>query len=98
MTAAFWRECGGVRPLCSRRGGHPPRHREVDTLEALLEQSDLVTISVHLNPQTENMIHGDLFDHFKPSAIFVNTSRGKVVNENDLYEALKAGKLRGAAL
>ena len=70
---------------------------KVDTLEALLEQSDLVTISVHLNPQTENMIHGDLFDHFKPSAIFVNTSRGKVVNENDLYEALKAGKLRGAA-
>ena len=69
----------------------------MDTLEALLEQSDLVTISVHLNPQTENMIHGDLFDHFKPSAIFVNTSRGKVVNENDLYEALKAGKLRGAA-
>lgn len=97
MTAAFGVKVVGYDPFVPAEEAIRRGIEKVDTLEALLEQSDLVTISVHLNPQTENMIHGDLFDHFKPSAIFVNTSRGKVVNENDLYEALKAGKLRGAA-
>ena len=97
MTAAFGVKVIGYDPFVSAEEAARRGIEKADTLEALLEQSDLVTISVHLNPQTENMIHGDLFDHFKPSAIFVNTSRGKVVNENDLYEALKAGKLRGAA-
>ena len=97
MTAAFGVKVVGYDPFVPAEEAIRRGIEKADTLEALLEQSDLVTISVHLNPQTENMIHGDLFDHFKPSAIFVNTSRGKVVNENDLYEALKAGKLRGAA-
>ena len=97
MTAAFGVKVVGYDPFVSAEEAARRGIEKVDMLEALLEQSDLVTISVHLNPQTENMIHGALFDHFKPSAIFVNTSRGKIVNENDLYEALKAGKLRGAA-
>lgn len=83
MTAAFGVKVIGYDPFVSAEEAARRGIEKADTLEALLEQSDLVTISVHLNPQTENMIHGDLFDHFKPSAIFVNTSRGKVVNENE---------------
>ena len=43
------------------------------------------------------MISGEVFDHFKPNAIFVNTARGGIVNEDDLYDALVQGKLRAAA-
>ena len=43
------------------------------------------------------VIAGDMFDNFKPGAVLVNASRGGIVNEADLYEALKAGKLRAAA-
>ena len=71
--------------------------KKLDTIEEVLECADLVSISVLLNAETENMIHGELFNHFKKNAVFVNTARGKIVNEDDLYEALKNGKLRGAA-
>jgi D-3-phosphoglycerate dehydrogenase len=43
------------------------------------------------------MISGKMFDHFKPGAILINCARGGVVNEDDLYEALVAGKLKAAA-
>lgn len=97
MKAAFQVQVFGYDPFVSteeaeRRGIH-----KVDQLEELLEMSDLVSINVHLTPETTNMIHGDLFNHFKPNAIFVNTARGKIVNEDDLYDALVAGKLGSAA-
>ena len=68
MTAAFGVKVVGYDPFVSAEEAARRGIEKVDMLEALLEQSDLVTISVHLNPQTENMIHGALFDHFKPSA------------------------------
>lgn len=97
MRAAFQVKVYGYDPFVSaeeaeRRGIH-----KIDTLEELLEISDMVNINVHLTPETTNMISGDLFNHFKPNAIFVNTARGKIVNEDDLYDALAAGKLGGAA-
>ena len=97
MKAAFQVQVYGYDPFVSteeaeRRGIH-----KVDQLEVLLEMSVLVSINVHLTPETTNMIHGDLFNHFRPNAIFVNTARGKIVNEDDLYDALVAGKLGSAA-
>lgn len=43
------------------------------------------------------MISGDLFNHFKPTAVFVNAARGAIIDETDLYNALVAGKLKAAA-
>ena len=48
--------------------------------------------------QTEKMINKDFFKKMKTGAVFINTSRGKVVVEKDLLEACEAGKLMGAAL
>jgi len=70
---------------------------KVDTLEELLERSDLVNINVPLMESTERMISGALFDHFRPGAVFVNAARGAVISEDDLYEALVSGKLKAAA-
>lgn len=72
-------------------------YEKVETVAEVIERADIVNISVPLTPETENLIAGDMFDKFKPNAILVNAARGGIVNEDDLYDALKAGKLRAAA-
>lgn len=68
-----------------------------DTVRELLPQADFVNVSVPLTPETKDLISGDMFDLFKKDAVLVNAARGGIVNEEGLYEALKAGKLRAAA-
>lgn len=68
-----------------------------DTLEEVIRNSDVVNVSISLNPETRDLVSGPVFDWFKPNAVLVNAARGGIVNEQDLYEALKAGKLRAAA-
>ncbi|MHA1929317.1 MAG: 2-hydroxyacid dehydrogenase [Candidatus Thorarchaeota archaeon] len=67
-------------------------------LEALLAESDIVTIHVPLTPETNRMIGKEELYLMKEGSIFINTSRGAVVDENALYNALKNGHLRGAGL
>lgn len=68
-----------------------------NTVEEVLEHSDIVNISVPLTKETRNLIAGDMFNHFKKNAILVNAARGGIVNEEDLYVHLKKGTLRAAA-
>ena len=72
-------------------------YEKVETVDEVIERSDIVNVSVPLTPETENLISGASFDKFRPNAILVNAARGGIVNEDDLYDALKAGKLRAAA-
>lgn len=71
--------------------------KKCETLEAAIADADIVTVSVPLVEGTKNLISGKIFDVFKPSAILINTSRGGIVDEDDLYNALVAKKLRAAA-
>lgn len=68
------------------------------TFDALLRQSDFVVATCALTPQTEGIFNGAAFDAMKRSAVFVNTSRGAVVDQGALIEALKAGKIWAAGL
>lgn len=68
-----------------------------ETVQELIANSDIVNVSVPLTPSTKNLIAGDTFSCFRKGAILVNAARGGIVNEDDLYDALKAGKLRAAA-
>ncbi len=70
---------------------------KVDTVEHLLERSDMININVPLTNGTRDLISGKMFDHFKPGAVLVNAARGGIVNEKDLYDALVSGKLKAAA-
>ncbi len=72
--------------------------KKYDDLKELISKSDIISISVPLVPSTVDLISKEEFNVMKKSAILVNTSRGKIVNEFYLYEALKAGKIRAAAL
>lgn len=76
--------------------------REVGMIVAdfntLLESADFVTCHVPLTAETNKMFSTDKFSKMKPSAFLINTSRGEVIDENALYEALKNGRIAGAAL
>ncbi len=65
--------------------------------EELLEISDFVSIQLHLTPETKNMINEASLKNMKPTAVVLNMSRGGIVNEKDMYVALKAGKIGGYA-
>lgn len=70
----------------------------VDTLEELLQKSDIVTLHVPATPQTKNMFGAKEFALMKEGAIFQNLSRGTVVDIDALVEAVKSGKVGGAAV
>lgn len=67
-------------------------------LPTLLKESDFVTLHVPLTPQTERMIGERELSLMKPTAVLINTSRGKIVDERALLKALKEGRIAGACL
>lgn len=67
-------------------------------LHELLRVSDVVTLHCPLTPETKDLIALDELAVMKPSAILINTSRGPVVNLDDLYTALKSRRIRHACL
>lgn len=88
----------GVRALV-----HDPALRELDgcelvSLEQLLRESDVVSLHTPLNDETEHIINAETLSMMKPTSILVNTSRGGLVDEPALLDALEDGRLRGAGL
>jgi glyoxylate reductase len=67
-------------------------------LDTLYRESDFITVHTDLNEQTRHMINHDAFSRMKRSAIVINTARGPIVDPQALYDALKAGRIGGAAL
>jgi lactate dehydrogenase-like 2-hydroxyacid dehydrogenase len=68
------------------------------TTEDVLREADVVSIHVPLMPSTEHLINADRLKLMKPTAYLINTSRGPVIDEGALVEALKNGVIRGAGL
>ena len=69
-----------------------------DSLEELLEWAEVVSIHVDLHEGSYNLISAKELKAMGPSAYLINTSRGGIVNESDLLEALQEGSIKGAAL
>lgn len=67
-------------------------------LEATLRASDIVSLHCPLTAETKGLIRAESLAWMKPSAFLVNTSRGPLIEENDLAAALNEGRLAGAAL
>lgn len=68
------------------------------SLDSLLSQSDFVSVHVPLTPETRGCFGYDRFQKMKPSAWFINASRGEVVDEADLLQVLNESRIAGAAL
>ncbi len=69
-----------------------------DSIEEVFSQSDFISVHVPLNIHTKNLIHYQVLKTMKPTAYLVKTSRGGVVNEEDLFKALKEKIIAGAAV
>jgi glyoxylate reductase len=69
-----------------------------EKIDDLLEEADYVSLHVPLTDETRHLINFKTLSCMKSSAFLVNTARGPVVDEGELVEALKLGKLAGAAL
>jgi D-3-phosphoglycerate dehydrogenase len=72
--------------------------RRVGTLDELLAQSDVVTIHVDGRPGNAGLFGAEQFAKMKPRAMFINASRGMVVDDNALRENILSGHLAGAAI
>ncbi len=68
------------------------------SLEEVVTTSDFVSIHVHLSGETEGLVSRDLVQRMKSGAILINTSRGGIVDEIALHDAIKSGRLGGAGL
>lgn len=68
------------------------------TVDEICEQADFITVHTPLLPETRNMINKDKFAIMKDGVRVINCARGGIINEDDLYDAIVAGKVAGAAL
>ena len=71
---------------------------KVDSLEAVLTESDFVSLHSPASPVTNQMINRQTLSLMKPTAILVNTARGELINEADLFDALNNKIIGGAGL
>lgn len=87
----------GYDPFVDQTAMEAMGYQKYDSIKELIAASDIVNVSVPLTPATTDLIAGDVFDCFRRDAVLINAARGGIVNEADLYEALRSGKLRAAA-
>ena len=69
---------------------------KIASFEELIKESDIISVHMPLTEETKNMINKDTFAMMKPNALIINAARGGIVNEEDLYEALKKQVIAGA--
>ncbi|MDF2607141.1 MAG: hprA [Bacillales bacterium] len=90
----------GMRILAfarNRRELDLPNYEWVE-LDELLRESDVISLHCPSTPETEGLINAERLSMMKNSAILINTSRGKLINSQDLADALNSGVIQGAGL
>ncbi len=88
----------GMKVIASTNHPAPFENVEFCEKDELLSKSDFVSIHCPLTPLTEGMVNYDFLSKMKKTAVLINTSRGQVVNENALADALRNGTIAGAGL
>lgn len=76
----------------------PPGVRRAKSLDALLAQSDVLSVHVPLTDETSRLLDAERLARLPRGAVVVNTSRGEIIDEDALADALEQGRLGGAAL
>lgn len=70
----------------------------IDDLKNVIGRADIVVLTIPYTKQTHHLIDNEVLDSFKSSSYLINVSRGSIINENHLVDALKNKKIKGAAL
>ena len=87
-----------VRDIADRSGFCREFGAVETEFDEIIEEADIITLHVPLTENTENLIDKSVLAKMKPSAFLVNTSRGRVVHQGDLHQALVSGEIAGAGL
>lgn len=74
------------------------KHKRVNTVEEILKEADIVSLHLPLLDSTRNVIGQDQFKLMKRNAVIVNASRGGIIDESALFDALSENRIGGAAL
>ncbi len=84
----------------SRNPGSAPNYEPFAwrSLDAIFAEADVISLHCPLGPQNRGMVNRERLATMKPGALFINTARGGLVNEQDLADALNEGRIAGAAL
>jgi len=105
IGSAFAKRCYGgwnMKVLYNNRGVNEQAERDFGAkkvdMDTLLAESDFVSVHADLNESTKGMFNAQAFKKMKPSAVFVNTSRGPLHDHAALYTALKEGQIFAAGL
>lgn len=85
-------------PYVSIPGSYEDINVEQTNLDKLLKESDIITLHIPLNSSTKRIINKEAFGSMKKTAILINTSRGGLIDENELFNALKNGDIMAAGL
>jgi phosphoglycerate dehydrogenase-like enzyme len=98
LAKAFDLRVLGIRRNPEAGGGGTDAVYGMDRLNEILPQADFVALTCPLTPETEGLIGAEALRRMKPSAVLVNVARGRCVDEAALIEALREGRIAGAAL
>jgi glyoxylate reductase len=105
IGAALAKRCRagwGMTILYHDVAANPHAEKDLDArrvgLEDLLRQSDFISVHAALTPENQHLIGAAQFKLMKPTAVFVNTARGPLVDQKALYNALKSGTIFAAGL
>ena len=90
----------GATVIATRRSSRSDNEDGVEILciDEVVRRADILSVHVPLNDETRGMIDRSVFDRMKSGSYFVNVSRGPIVVQDDLVDALRSGHLAGAAL
>jgi D-3-phosphoglycerate dehydrogenase len=87
----------GYDPYLSKETSEKKRV-DLVSFDELLSRSDFISVHTPLTDETRNLIDKNAFPKMKKGVILINCARGGIINEKDLYDAIKEGKVAGAAL
>lgn len=100
--AKLCKDAYGMKVIYHNRSPKPEYEKELNaeyvSLETLYQKSDVISLHVDLNPSSYHLIDAKAFEQMKSNVIIVNTSRGDVINQDDLVNALEQKQIWGAGL
>ena len=88
----------GMNVVTCEKHSRPSEYVQAIPMDDVLGKSDFISLHVPLTDETREMINKNTIEKMKDGVIIINTARGKLVNENDLADALKTGKVKYAGL
>ena len=99
ITSGYFKALGATVVGYDPRSDYPHEAAErLDSIPALLRRSDVICVMARYDAGTRHLLNHDAFADLKPGAVLINTSRGGIIEEAALLEALQTGRLAGAAL